>query len=375
MSSLTKTVLRNLRDKIRRTNLEIGEAGLGKPTPSPPRIKGASADRTYRVAVVGAGNQGIAHCIGLTAIKGIEIAGLADVNGEKLDAAAERLRLAKAACFPDASQMLEKLGAVDLFSVATTSPHHVALGRLALQAGVKRILLEKPIDNSLAAAKAFLKEASGQGVAVWVNYSRRWMLDFRAVKRCIDRGMIGCPRSITITIGKGELAMHASHYFDLCRYIFNSDAAWGMGFLEPVKHPNPRGTQYEDPSGYCLFTFQNGARAFVDFSSDFSEKDPILTIKGTTGKIVVDEFNWFWTVQDLAHRVWKMPFTETMKSSVVLPRVVCSILSDEAEGCSIQDGIAALEMVVASHLSHRAGGTPIHLPLSEQEYDLGLTFP
>ena len=64
-----------------------------------------------------------------------------------------------------------------------------------------------------------------------------------------------------------------------------------------------------------------------------------------------------------------------MKSSVVLPRVVCSILSDETEGCSVQDGIAALEMVVAAHLSHRAGGTPVHLPLSEHEYDLGLTFP
>ena len=375
MSNFTKKVLRNLRDKIRSTKLEIGESGLGKPAPSPPRVKGASADRAFRVAVVGAGNQGIAQCIGLKSIKGVELAGLADVNAAKLDAASERLRLARTACFSDASKMLEELGAVDLFSVATTSPYHVALGRLALQAGVKRILLEKPIDNSLAAAKAFQKEASGEGAAVWVNHSRRWMLDYRAVKRCIDRGMIGCPRSITITIGKGELAMHASHYFDLCRYIFNSDAAWGRGFLEPIKTPNQRGAEYEDPSGYCLFTFQNGARAFVDFSSDLSDKDPIVTIKGTTGKIVVDEYNWFWTVQDLAHRVWKVPFTETMKSSVVLPRVVCSILSDETEGCSVQDGIAALEMVVAAHLSHRAGGTPVHLPLSEHEYDLGLTFP
>jgi hypothetical protein len=30
---------------------------------------------------------------------------------------------------------------------------------------------------------------------------------------------------------------------------------------------------------------------------------------------------------------------------------------------------------VASHLSHRSGGAPIRMPLSEQEYDLGLTFP
>lgn len=374
MSGLTK-VLKKLRDRIRLRNLEFGEVGLGKPAPSPPRLKGVSGDRTYRVAVVGAGNQGIAQCIGLKSIKGVEIVGLADVNAAKLDAASERLQLPQSARFLDASAMLEKLGAVDLFSVATTSPHHVALGRLALQAGVRRILLEKPIDNSIAAAKAFDKEALGKGAAVWVNHSRRWMLDYRAVKRCIERGMIGCPRSITITIGKGELAMHASHYFDLCRYIFKSDAAWGLGFLEPIKHPNQRGGEYEDPSGYCLFTFQNGARAFVDFSSDLSEKDPILTIKGTTGKIVVDEYNWFWTVQDLAHRVWKVPFTETMKSSVVLPRVVCSILSDESEGCTVQDGIAALEMVVAAHLSHRGGGIPIHLPLSEKEYDLGLTFP
>jgi predicted dehydrogenase len=369
--SLKKIFIR-LRGEVRRRRLEAGEAGWGQPAPSPARLPGISADKDFRVVVIGAGAQGIAHCQGMKSVKGIEICGLADINQERLQRAANFLGLAQHCRFTDAEQMLEQAAPLDLVCVATTAPSHVKLGRLALKHGVKRILLEKPIDTSLKDARAFDEECRAAGVQLVVNYSRRWALDYRAIKRCIKQNYIGEPRSISVNVGKGELAMHGSHYFDLCRYLLNSEPLWTLSKLEPVTEVNIRGVDFDDPSGFCLFGFENGARSYIDFSSDLINKDPFVTINGTSGRITVDEHRKSWTLQSRSQRIWNFPFAEPLKSSLLFSRVVAEVLSNKAPASGGADGIAALEMIIAARLS---GQQTISFPLSSEESALNVEFP
>ena len=277
--------------------------------------------------------------------------------------------------FLSLEQMLREATPFDLICVATTAPSHVALGRAALQAGVKRLLLEKPIASSLAEARQFVAECNTANVSLAVNYSRRWLHDYRAIKRCIERNFIGEVRAINITIGKGELAMHGSHYFDLCRYLIGSEAASVIGQLEPIKETNLRGAQYQDPSGFCLFTFQNGARAYVDFSSDLKVKDPFLMIKGSVGRITVDEQRLFWTLQSRSQRTWSVLFAEQMKSSWMFARVVADLLSGQPPSVTGADGVAALEMVYGALLSDQRGGQPVQFPLTDAEAAMEVQIP
>ena len=373
--NLAKDVLYQLRERIRRQYLEAGEAGWGKPVPKPPRLSGLSTSKTFRVGVIGAGAQGLCQCQGMLAVKGIEIAGLADIDPTKLQRTAALLGLPENVRFTDAEKMLSELDPLDMVCVATTAPSHVELGRMALNWGAKRILIEKPIDNSLERARAFSLECQAAGVTLAINYSRRWMLDYSTIRRCIDKGYIGQPRSVAVTIGKGDLAMHGSHYFDLCRLILNSEPSWVTSHLDPIVEANPRGENFKDPSGFCLFVFQNGARAFIDFSSDLRIKDPFLSIKGDLGRIMVDEKRMVWTLQSRSQRIWDFPFAEPIKSSTLFSRVAADVLSDRPLAAGAVDGIAALEMILGAHLSNKRDHQPISFPLSKEDRSLILEFP
>ena len=372
IKTLISKALKLSRNEFRRRRLEAGEAGWGQPVPLPPQPPGIGSDKTYRVCVIGAGAQGRAQCQGLQAVKGIEIAGLADINPEVLRQAGEALKLPAERRYSDAAAMLAQVGEYDLVSVATTAPSHIALGRIALAAGAKRIILEKPIANALPAARDFVAACAAAEARLAVNHSRRWTLDYRAIKRCVEANQIGAPRHLSIAIGKAEVAMLGTHYFDLCRFLLDSEPAWVIGSLEPVVEVNTRGNVYRDPSGFCLFGFQNGARAFIDFSSDLLSKDPLVTLKGTLGRITVDEKRASWSLQSQSQRVWHFPFAEPFKASSLFARVATETLTAAPIACDGRDGLAALAMTIGVHLSHQRWQQPVAFPLPDEADTLQL---
>jgi len=374
-SELAREAVRRLRRRVRGLYLQDGEVGWGVPLPRPPALRGPGAVKGFRVGIIGAGLQGLRQCQGIRAVKGIDIAGLADINPARLKRTADLIELPEHKRFCDAEKMLREAGPLDLACVATTTPSHVELGRMALKWGAKRVLLEKPMDNSLDRARSFNRECEAAKITLAINYSRRWMLDYSAIKRCIGKGYVGNPRSIAIIVGRGELAMHGSHYFDLCRFLLDSEPAWVLSHLDRITEVNARGAEFQDPSGFCLFGFRNGARAFIDFSSDLKVKDPCVTIKGDSGRITVDEPRQSWSLQTQGQRVWKYPFAESMKSSTLFARVVADILSDRPVAAGAKEGIAALEMIIGAHLSNQRDNQTVKFPLSEDESSLEILFP
>lgn len=360
----------------RERQLRPGENGWGAVAPRESALHKVGKDSRIKVAVIGLGAQGIAHGRAFQQIKGIEIVGVADLKQERLRAAAGRLSLPETVLFTDADAMLTKLASeLDLVSIATTAPFHVSLGRLVLKHGVKKIVLEKPVDVSLKDARAFARECRQAGVDLAVNYSRRWLPDYRAIKRAVEKGFIGKLRSIDIAVGKGELAMIGSHYFDVCRFLLDAEPASVSAELEPNAEANRRGGDYDDPHGFCLFRFENGERVFVDFSSDMKSKNSQLLLKGDNGYIFIDEANSVWNVQVSNQMQWQVPFAEPMSSYLMFKNTVVDVLNRERAERTDEDGLAALEMIVGAHLSSRADGRRIKFPLSDADAEINVIFP
>jgi predicted dehydrogenase len=375
VASLGKRVekaAKKVRDDARRRRLEAGESGWGAPLVPDPVVP--PAHRPARVAVIGAGRQGghLAHAA--AAIDGAELVAIADLDGERSTALAREVGLDAGRCGPDAATLLAEHPA-DLVAVATTAPHHVALGRVAKAAGARRILLEKPIDTSYADAAAFVAECQADGVVLGVNYIRRWLADHRAVVAAVDAGQIGPVRIITAQVGAGELAMLASHYVDFARQVLHQEPVSVSAQLRPREGGNQRGDQYDDPTGHLVVRFSDGARAYIDVEDDLPRSDAVVTLRGDHGMIVIEENREVWSLRAQSTRTWTFPMAGQFRPRPIAVRVVHGMLVDDVAACTGADGLAALEVILAAHHSSADGGRAVALPLTDEQRALVVHFP
>lgn len=327
----------------------------------------------FRVAVIGAGNQGRDLSLGIRQLEGAELVAVADRSEEALAKLKARLEMPDLAAFTDARELLDKTQ-VDLVCVATNTPSHVPLGNMALEAGAKYLLLEKPIGSHPAKARELVRACEERGVTLAVNHSRRWSLDYIAIKRYLAGGQLGEARHIYVGLGSGGMAMNGVHFIDLMRFFIPSDIAWVVGNLDEVTTPNKRGAEFYDPGGYALLAFANGARAFIDTSQDMLRKDSRIVIRAEHGMIEVSERERQWRVNG-ENLNFSVPFADAKSIPGMSARVIAGLLSGGKPASDGADGVAALETVIALHLSHNCDHQPVRLPLDSDGQMMEIPFP
>ena len=328
----------------------------------------------YRVAVIGAGAMGRDQCLGLQTMPQAEIVAVADRNPGALARLRQQVSLPSTRFYNDAQELLDA-EEIDLVCVATNTTSHLAIAHLAIEAGVQRLVVEKPIGNQVAAARQFAQLCRERGVKIAVNHSRRWSNDYAAIKRCIAHGYIGTLRQVYVVPGPGGLAMTGVHFIDLIAYLADTQIAWVMGFLDTVDKPNKRGPQFKDPGGYALLGLANGVRGYLDVSDDLSRKGKFSILQGDAGRIEVDERQGQWHLINAMFNRQTFRFSDTTKPAGYFAKVAAEMLSDVAPSCGAEEGVAALEAVMAVHLSSRHNHKQVFLPLQGKDTELELPFP
>jgi predicted dehydrogenase len=312
--------------------------------------------------------------LGLKTLPNVEIAAVADHRSEALEALRQRVELPTAQCYTSAAELL-RAEKVDLVCVATNTVSHIEVAQLAVEAGVPRLIVEKPIGNCVAKARRLAQSCMEQRVKVAVNHSRRWSGDYAAIKRCVEHGFIGALREIHAVPGPGGLAMVGSHYFDLIAYLGGSHIAWVSNYLNGSDKPNRRGTQFKDPGGHCLIGLQNGVRGSMDVSDDLGRWDGFVVLRGDAGRIEIDERAREWHLINgvLSRRTFQ--FIDTTKISGWFAKVAAEMLSEASPSCGTAEGIEALEAIMAAHVSGMRSNSAVCLPLQGEDADLELPFP
>lgn len=375
MSSLSTRIekaAKQARDAARRRRMEAGESGWGAPV-LPPPVLPASPGQPRRVAVVGAGRQGETLAQATKAVLGAELVGLADLDPERLAAVGAGVGLDPSQLHTDAAALFAATP-VDLAVIATTAPSHVALARLATAAGIRRVLIEKPIDNSYAAAADLVAECAADGTFLAVNYSRRWQPDFHSIVAAVAAGQIGPVRIITAQTGAGELAMLASHYVDFCRMLLGAEPVDVSAQLRPRSGVNQRGATYDDPTGNLTVRFSTGTRAFIDVGDDVPRGDAVVTIRGDHGMIIIEESREQWLLRAQSGRTWTFPFASQFRPTVIASRVIAGVLAEDTPSCSGADALVALEVVLAAIHSSADGARTVALPLTDDQRGLATRF-
>lgn len=151
-----------------------------------------------RFAVIGAGVIGRVHAAALVALSDVaDLAVIADIDAARAHAVAEKYGAAESTT--DVARILAR-NDIDAVIVCTPSGAHADLAVAALDAG-KHVVIEKPIDITLAAADRIIQAESRSGQKVTVISQHRFDRSTEKVIKAMADGSYG-----TIT---SAIASHA----------------------------------------------------------------------------------------------------------------------------------------------------------------------
>ncbi|MCE9659478.1 MAG: Gfo/Idh/MocA family oxidoreductase [Burkholderiales bacterium] len=323
-----------------------------------------------RIAVIGLGRMGMRHVQAARNL-GMTVCGVADTAAQALRSAQADHGVAASECFTDADEMLASVKPQAL-AIATTAPTHARYVQAAARLGVRHILCEKAMATSLGDAEAMIEACRRSGTDLAVNHQMRFMAQYTRVKALIGSAELGPLSSILVAGSNFGLAMNASHYFEMFRYIADAPVRGVQAWFEEAQLANPRGAQFEDRSGRILAWSEAGPSMYVDFSAASGWGMQIVYIC-RHGQIVVDELNGDMRIaarqaeyRDLPTSRYGMPVDRQQiaiePADTVMPTM--AVWSAMLEGRPYPDGAAglhALTCLVAAHASHEAGGREVRL--------------
>lgn len=132
-----------------------------------------------------------------------------------------------------------------------------SLQRLA-EKGIKRLLVEKPIEQSRERFRAILDVCNKCRIEVRCNHYRRSLGFFQSMNR---KGRI---ERIVVTGGAFGLGCNGIHWIDFALYLSGSRTGRLVhGHIEELAIKSGRGPEFRDYGGSGIFTFDSGTELFL----------------------------------------------------------------------------------------------------------------
>ena len=177
-----------------------------------------------RVAIIGCGMIGtewdrttradapaLTHARAFSDHANAQLVALCDSDGVRVRSAAQYWHVDHA--YTDPRQLFTEQS-IDLAVVAASSESRWTIIEPALAAGVKVLVIEKPLATTLEESRRLVAEIDAAGARSVVNYSRNWDLSIREIKDKIAAGAMGRVQRVVATYGKG-ICNNGSHLIDL----------------------------------------------------------------------------------------------------------------------------------------------------------------
>lgn len=331
------------------------------------------ADTVMFAAVIGAGPHGRRIMDALQQMEQVELHTVVDRSPEVL----ESLTLSPVVQrFTDVEALFAE-GAPELVCVATNGPSHAPLVTKAIAAGARFVMVEKPMACSPTECDQMIAAASQHGVRLSVDNSRRHDPMYRWLRTRIRSGEWGALRSISIQrpgIGLGCLAIHS---FDLVSFLSDRQCRQVTAWVDDPVGLNPRGREFNDPGGTVVMEMDGGFRALIQQIEDGAGPMSV-ELDLTAARVRLDEKLPALEIieRDLAVAVGpgRPPKYEMVEPPADLPLkpnmpnmlrgVLDELIGHDALGCDALSGRHAVEVLVAAHLSHERGHSPVALPLA-----------
>jgi predicted dehydrogenase len=300
---------------------------------------------------------------------GLELVGLADQRTDALAAVGAEYGLNDARQFSDAHALLDAV-CPECLIIAMTTPSHAACTVAAAEAGVRYILCEKPMADSLAACDRMIAACQAHGARLAINHQMRFTESYQQVKVLLESESLGGLTSLSVIGGNFGMAMNATHMFELLRYLTGEAPAEVTAWLSDAPVANPRGAQFEDRAGSLRATTASGVRLYIDAGDDQGH-GLTLVFAARHGQMVFNLLSGRLTVSARKAEFRERPTTQyglpqdEQQHEFGAPNVVLStqrVLQALIAGAgypSGEEGRLPIMALVAAYLSAEAGSRPI----------------
>ena len=177
------------------------------------------------ILVIGGGSIGERHARCLLNTSKANVS-LCDTSADVLERLSAAYPLRQTFASLDAAWSQHEDAPFDGVVVCTPAHLHLQMAQDAVRRQVG-VLIEKPLDVSLAAAEAFTKLAEEQGTPVGVAYVSRHHPALRAMRAALEEDRFGAPVQLTVQSGQ-----HFPFYRPAYREIYYTDRATGGGAIQ-----------------------------------------------------------------------------------------------------------------------------------------------
>jgi predicted dehydrogenase len=329
-----------------------------------------------RAAVVGVGMIGSLHARVYAEDPRTTLVAVVDPDPERARRVAEPLG---ATGFPDVDTMLTQ-AQPDLVSIATREQDRFAPAVACARAGA-HLLLEKPLAPTMAEARELIAAVEATGVRTTVNFTLRADPRYQRAKAAVAEGTIGKPRTLFARRrGTAEGLENYAPWTDLLisTAIHDIDAmVWingaGVERVYAESLPGKSAAWGKEDAVVATLRFANGAIGLLETSWVLPPTvpaglDAVLDIAGTDGGLVIAGANHGLSIvdrqgyhlPDLTH--WPIgPRGVFGDLQSAIAGFVSDLLSGAPEAVTLQDALAAQEVVAAMKASFRSH-QPVALP-------------
>ena len=255
--------------------------------------------RTLRTAVVGYGPaMGKWHINAADATPGLQPVALCDRLAQRVEAAREDFPDLNA--YTDARALLEQED-FDLLTVVTPTGTHAAVAIQSLRAG-RHTIVEKPMAITADECTAMIAESREAGRVLSVYQCRRWDGDYMVIRDQIRQGVIGDVFQAELCHGeyerpkfewRSDKRISGGLFYDWGAHFVD----WVLGLVphkilavEGFFHKNRWLHVTTEDHAHLTIRFEHGVMAHIEHSNVAAVHHPKWRILGTTGGILVGEF-------------------------------------------------------------------------------------
>lgn len=254
---------------------------------------------SVKIGIIGVGNMGAAHARAIenNEVPGLKLAGLQDVNPE-------RVKAFEGVTSFESPQALIESDAIDAVLIATPHYDHTPLGIAALKAG-KHLLVEKPISVHKADCQKLIDAHTDKSLVFCAMFNQRTNPHYLKIRDLIQKGELGEIRRVTWTItdwfrsdayyasggwratwrgeGGGVLLNQCPHQLDLWQWLFGMPQTL-RAFCELGRYHD---IEVEDDVT-CYMEYANGCKGVFITTTGESPGSNRLEITGERGKLIYD---------------------------------------------------------------------------------------